>query len=175
VILLLLALSTFIAGIHLGWRLCLVGGVFGRGPRGGDLPGRVRLDFAHHRALGFSDCFLMETLCRQSGWLMNGKIPMEGKLHPGTELAIARTVLANDRTLLAMLRTALGCLIGGASLLKFFGHPGYEIAGIILMVISAVIPIVGIRRYRTIKKLIGAIDPEDWQALEAMVENIRKS
>jgi hypothetical protein len=29
VILLLLALSTFIAGIHLGWRLCLVGGFLG--------------------------------------------------------------------------------------------------------------------------------------------------
>ena len=30
VILLLLALSTFIAGIHLGWRLCLVGGFLAR-------------------------------------------------------------------------------------------------------------------------------------------------
>jgi hypothetical protein len=29
VILLLLALSVFIAGIHLGWRLCLVGGFLG--------------------------------------------------------------------------------------------------------------------------------------------------
>jgi hypothetical protein len=30
---------------------------------------------------------------------MNGKIRMEGKLHPGNELAIARTVLANQRTM----------------------------------------------------------------------------
>jgi hypothetical protein len=29
---------------------------------------------------------------------------------------------------------------------------------------------VGIRKYRTIKKLIVDIDPEDWQALEAMVK-----
>ena len=29
VILLLLALSVFMAGIHLGWRLCLMGGVLG--------------------------------------------------------------------------------------------------------------------------------------------------
>ena len=58
---------------------------------------------------------------------MNGKICMEGKLHPGNELAIARTVLANERTLMAILRTALGSFIGDASLLKFFGHPAYEI------------------------------------------------
>jgi len=38
------------------------------------------------------------------------------------------------------------------------------------MIISAVILVVGIRRYRTIKKLIGAIDPEDCQTLEAMVK-----
>jgi putative membrane protein len=106
---------------------------------------------------------------------MNGKFPMEGKLHPGNKLAIARTVLANERTLLAILRTALGCLLGGAGLFKFFGHPVYEIVGIFLMIISAVILCVGIRKYRTIKKLIGAIDPEDWQALEAMVEKDRKS
>jgi len=95
---------------------------------------------------------------------------MEGKLHPANELAIARTVLANERTLMAVLRTALGCFIGGASLLKFFGHPAFEIVGIFFMIVAAVILFVGIRKYRTIKKLIGAIDPEDWQALEAMVK-----
>ena len=104
---------------------------------------------------------------------INGKIRMEGKLHPGNELAIARTVLANERTLMAILRTSLGSFIGGASLFKFFGHPAYEIVGIILMMISVVILFVGIRKYRTIKKLIGAIDPEDWQTLEAMVKKNR--
>jgi uncharacterized membrane protein YidH (DUF202 family) len=100
---------------------------------------------------------------------------MEVNLHPANELAVARTVLANRRTLLAIFRTALGCFIGGASLLKFFGHPAYEMVGIFLMVIAAVILIVGMRKYWTIKKLIGAIDPEDWQALEAMIEKNRTS
>ncbi len=99
---------------------------------------------------------------------------MEGKLHPTNELAVARTVLANRRTLLADFRTALGCFIGGASLLKFFGHPAYEMVGIFLMFIAAVILGVGMKKYRTIKKLIGAIDPEDWQALEAMIKKDRK-
>jgi putative membrane protein len=106
---------------------------------------------------------------------MKGKIPLGSKLHPGNKLAIARTVLANERTLLAILRTALGCFIGGASLLKFFGHPAYEIVGVILMIIAVVILSVGIGKYRTISKVIGAIDPEDWQTLEAMVEKDRKS
>jgi len=46
----------------------------------------------------------------------------------------------------------------------------YEIVGIILIVISAFILFVGIRKYWTIKKLISVIDPEKWQILEAMVE-----
>ena len=95
---------------------------------------------------------------------------MEDRLRPATELAIARTVMANDRSLLAFVRTALGCFLGGAGLFKFFGHPVYEIVGIMLMSISAAMLFVGIRKYRTIKKLISDIDPEDWQALEAMVK-----
>jgi hypothetical protein len=46
----------------------------------------------------------------------------------------------------------------------------YEIVGITLMIISVTVLFVGIRKYRTIKKLISGIDPEDWQALEAMVK-----
>jgi hypothetical protein len=34
---------------------------------------------------------------------------LEDKLRPAIELAIARTVLANERSLLAFVRTALGC------------------------------------------------------------------
>ena len=74
---------------------------------------------------------------------------MQDKLHPREKLGIARTVLANERTLLAIIRTALGSFIGGASLFKFFGH--------------------------AIKKLISDIDPEDWQALEALVQKEKKS
>ena len=60
-----------------------------------------------------------------------------------------------------------------AGVFKFFGHPVYEIVGIMLMVISASLLFVGIRKYRTIKKLNADIDPEDWQALEAMIKKDR--
>ena len=46
----------------------------------------------------------------------------------------------------------------------------YEIVGITLMIISVTVLFVGIRKYRIIKKLIRDIDPDDWQALEAMVK-----
>jgi inner membrane protein YidH len=104
-----------------------------------------------------------------------GKILMEGQLQPVSELAVARTVLANQRTLLAVVRTALGCFLGGAGLFKFFGHPVYEIVGIMLMIISAAILFVGIRKYWAIKMQISDIDPEDWQGFEALVEKDRMS
>jgi uncharacterized membrane protein YidH (DUF202 family) len=78
--------------------------------------------------------------------------------------------MANERSLLAFVRTALGCFLGGAGLFKFFGHPVYEIVGIMLMITSVALLFVGISMYRRIKKLIADIDPEDWQALEAMVK-----
>ena len=68
----------------------------------------------------------------------------------------------------------MGSFIGGAGLFKFFGHPVYEIVGIMLIIISAIVTFVGIRKYRTIKKLISDIDPEDWQALEAMIKKDQK-
>ena len=43
------------------------------------------------------------------------------------------------------------------------------------MVFSSALLFVGIRKYRTIKKLISDIDPEDWQALEALVKKEQKS
>jgi len=98
---------------------------------------------------------------------------LEDKFRPAIELAIARTVLANERSLLAFVRTAVGCFLGGAGLFKFFGHPVYEIVGIVLIITSVGVTFVGIRKYRAIKKLISDIDPEDWQALEAMVKKDR--
>ena len=99
-----------------------------------------------------------------------GKIRLEDKLYPGTQLAVTRTVMANERSLQAFVRTALGCFLGGVSLFKFFGHPAYEIFGIMLMIISAAVLFVGVRKYRTVKKLISDIDTGDWQTLEVLAK-----
>lgn len=99
---------------------------------------------------------------------------MQVNLHPANELAVTRTILANERTLQAFLRTALGCFIGGASLIKFFGHPIYVIIGTFLLTISIVWAFVGIRKYRMVKKLINDIDPADWQDVERIIGNERE-
>jgi uncharacterized membrane protein YidH (DUF202 family) len=66
--------------------------------------------------------------------------------------------MANERSPLAFARTSLECFLGGAGLFKFFGHPISEIVGIMLVVISVTVLFGGIRKYRTIKKLISDTD-----------------
>jgi len=95
---------------------------------------------------------------------------MRDNLHPANQLAIARTVLANERTLLAHFRSSLGSIIGGAGLIKFFGHPAYGISGAILMAIAVIWLVVGVRRYMTTRKLISDIDPQDWRRMEQIIK-----
>ncbi|MES2522304.1 MAG: DUF202 domain-containing protein [Gemmatimonadota bacterium] len=60
-------------------------------------------------------------------------------------LAIDRTTLANERTLLAYVRTALQCMVGGVSLLKFFfDQRAAVIMGWVFLLAGAVLMIVGI-------------------------------
>lgn len=94
-------------------------------------------------------------------------------LNPANQLSVTRTILANERTLLSYLRFSLGSFIGGAGLIKFFGHPVYEIGGFVLVILSVVFFIVGIRRYMTTKKLISNIDPEDWVKVEGMIKQVQ--
>jgi uncharacterized membrane protein YidH (DUF202 family) len=68
------------------------------------------------------------------------------------------TVMANERSPLAFAHTSLECFLGGAGLFKFFGHPISEIVGIMLVVIPVTVLFIGIRKYRTIKKLISDTD-----------------
>jgi len=79
---------------------------------------------------------------------------------------MTRTILANERTLLSYVRVSLGSLIGGAGLIKFFHHPAYMVVGCVLLIMSAMWFIVGIMRYRAVKRLISEIDPADWVAFE---------
>lgn len=42
-----------------------------------------------------------------------------------------------------------------------------------LVILSVVFFIVGIRRYMTTKKLISNIDPEDWVKVEGMIKQVQ--
>lgn len=95
---------------------------------------------------------------------------MQTHLHPADQLAVARTILANERTLLSFFRTSLACLIGGAGLVKFFEHPLYVLIGSVLIAISALWLLAGIKRFWTTRKLIQNIDPTDWIDIEGFMK-----
>jgi putative membrane protein len=69
----------------------------------------------------------------------------------------ARFLLANERTLLAWLRTALALLAGGVALVQLTEGSGPLIAiGLGLLVLGTAAAIVGYRRYRVADRAIRA-------------------
>jgi len=74
-------------------------------------------------------------------------------------LAIDRTRLANERTLLAWLRTAIMLLVSGVTLLKLFeGMFIMEAMGAALIPLSLLTAALGIRRYLRTRDLIEAVE-----------------
>lgn len=67
-------------------------------------------------------------------------------------LAIARTELANRRTLLSYLNTGIALFVSGAGLLKLSGSPWLEVLGTIFMPVSLVVVAIGIVDYRILRK-----------------------
>jgi putative membrane protein len=68
-----------------------------------------------------------------------------------------RFLLANERTLLAWLRTALTLLAGGVALIQFAGaRPLLRAVGIGLLVLGSVAGYIGHRRYKSAGRAIRA-------------------
>lgn len=68
-------------------------------------------------------------------------------------LALDRTQLANERTLLAYLRTSIMMFASGVTLLKIFEHQGWwEALGWCLIALSPVMGVWGFVRYRQYSK-----------------------
>lgn len=59
-----------------------------------------------------------------------------------------RTILANERTFLAYVRTALTLFAAGITFIRFFGIPFLSFVGYIFIGLSIVLTIVGIIRYQ---------------------------
>lgn len=76
-------------------------------------------------------------------------------------LAIHRTLLANERTFLAYIRTALALFIAGASLIRFFDDPLAHIAGIALIPFGLILFVIGTVRYHYMKREISNLQKED--------------
>ena len=73
-------------------------------------------------------------------------------------LAIDRTVLSNEATLLSYIRTSLALVAAGATLIHFFVEFYIQFVGGILVVAGISILILGYRRYRKMDSLIKEIE-----------------
>ena len=71
-------------------------------------------------------------------------------------LAIDRTTLANERTLLGYVRTALALTVVGASALRFFDSPAYVALGWGFMGTGLLTVLVGLGRFWQMNRRIAA-------------------
>ena len=72
-------------------------------------------------------------------------------------LAVTRTELANERTLLAYVRTALAIAAGGAALLHIFAGPFLLTLGWLLIPVALVVLFVGVRRFQRARRALQAL------------------
>lgn len=67
-------------------------------------------------------------------------------------LAIERTRLANERTLLSYVRSSLYLLLGGIAFFQLKDFPNFKFLGLLSLVFSALFFIIGLYRFVLLKK-----------------------
>lgn len=70
------------------------------------------------------------------------------------QMAVQRTIFANERTLMAYLRTAITIIAGGFVAVKFSQHIYMEIAGFILLAVGIMLAIYSFYRYLQKQRVI---------------------
>ncbi len=70
------------------------------------------------------------------------------------QLSIERTALANERTLLAYLQTALAFGAGGATLIHFRPEPAADQGGWALIGVAVAIALFGVWRYASVRRML---------------------
>jgi inner membrane protein YidH len=73
------------------------------------------------------------------------------------QLATERTALANERTLLAYVRTTIALFAGGAAGIHFLDSSLVDVIGWLLIASGILVLLFGLRRFRQVSKLIGAM------------------
>ncbi|MCW5900605.1 MAG: DUF202 domain-containing protein [Flavobacteriales bacterium] len=71
-------------------------------------------------------------------------------------LALERTRLANERTFMAYVRSALYLLIGGLALLQLQGHGDLQWVGITAIVLAVAFALVGLTRFLKLKRQLAS-------------------
>lgn len=72
-------------------------------------------------------------------------------------LALDRTALANERTLMSYLRTALALVIAGASALQFVDRLAVQVLAVALILAGTALAGLGVSRYRAYRRRIESI------------------
>lgn len=80
-------------------------------------------------------------------------------------LAIERTRLANERTLLSYIRSSLYLLLGGIAFFQLKNFPDFKYLAMLALIFSAIFFIIGIYRFtllkKSLKKLYYTFDAKD--------------
>ena len=87
-------------------------------------------------------------------------------------LAIERTRLANETTLLAYIRTGLYFLVAGSTLGQVIESEFWNIVGTPLIVIGLMIMVLGVVRYFRLKKSIEASKKNIGNSSEAFIKSV---
>ena len=69
-------------------------------------------------------------------------------------LALERTRFANERTFLAYVRTAMGLVLGGFSMVQFFHHKVFVWVGGVFVPIGILVGLLGLKKYLVKRKTI---------------------
>ena len=73
---------------------------------------------------------------------------------PTDILAMGRTMMASDRTYLGFIRTSIGFLAGGIGIVMYIDHPFLVTLGILLILFSIYILILGYRKHMRMKRIL---------------------
>lgn len=72
-------------------------------------------------------------------------------------LALARTLLANERTVLSYAKTCIALLATGYGLLALAGHQLLQAAGVVALLLSGIVWVSGFVKYRAMKRALGHV------------------
>jgi putative membrane protein len=85
-------------------------------------------------------------------------------------LAADRTVLANERTFMAFIRTAIALAAAGGSLIHFFETAAIKIGGAILIVLAVATMVWGVQRYLHYRRHLALLGMSDWHQQNQQVK-----
>lgn len=72
-------------------------------------------------------------------------------------LAIERTRLANERTLMSYIRSSLYLILGGIAFLKLEGFSNIKYLGLLSLLLSVIFLIIGVYRFMLLKKSLNKL------------------